>query len=74
MNIIFGDAIKQIPDSYIILELDTFHLLPTNKKIKAYCVLEQLNHDEFVKLEQQKFLHARLLEQYRQKNSSIIFK
>ena len=68
MNIIFGDAIQQLPESYIVLELDTLRLMPQDKKIKTYCAIEQLPMGEFVNLEKNKFFHIRLLEQYRQKN------
>ena len=68
MNIIFGDAVEQLPKGYIVLELDTVRLMPHDKKIKTYCAIEKLTMEEFVNLEKNKFFHVRLLEQYRQQN------
>ena len=68
MNIIFGDAVNQIPDSYIVLELDTVKVMPQDKKIKTYCVIETVPMEEFMNLDKQKDFHAKLLTDYRQKN------
>jgi adenylate cyclase len=68
MNIIFGDAINKIPDSYVVLELDTIKVMPQDKKIKTFCVIEKVSMEEFMNLEKQKAFHAKLLEDYRQKN------
>lgn len=68
MNIIFGDAVKQIPESYIILELDTVKVMPQDKKTKTYCIIEKASLEDFMNLEKNKFFHVRLLEQYRQQN------
>ena len=68
MNIIFGDAVTQIPDSYIKLELDTIKIMPQDKKIKTFCVIETVPMEEFLSLDKQKVFHAKLLEDYKQKN------
>jgi len=39
MHIIFGDAIKEIPNSFTILELDTFRRISENEIVTAYCVV-----------------------------------
>ena len=54
MNIIFGDAVTQIPDSYIKLELDTIKVMPQDRKIKTFCVIETVPMEEFLSLDKQK--------------------
>ena len=39
MNIIFGDAIKELPDNLIVLELDTFRTPDSARTETAYCVI-----------------------------------
>jgi len=63
MNIIFGDAIKEIPDSFTILELDTFRA-PDNQLQTAYCVVETIPLSEFATLEDYKKIHADLVKYY----------
>jgi hypothetical protein len=64
MNIIFGDAIHNVPDSYTILELDTFRLADGSQST-AYCVVEKIPLADFDKLEAYKKVHADLLTNYR---------
>lgn len=64
MNIIFGDAVNTIPNSYTVLELDTFRL-PDNTTSVAYCVVEKIPLTEFDKLEAYRKVHADLLVNYR---------
>jgi hypothetical protein len=66
MHIIFGDAINEIPDSFTILELDTFKLNDTEVKT-AYCVVEKIPLVEFTTLQSYKNLHADLIRYYREK-------
>ena len=68
MNIIFGDAVTQIPDSYIVLELDTIKVMPQDKKVKTFCIVEKVPVEEFVNLEKNKVFHAKMLEDYKQRN------
>ena len=68
MNIIFGDAIERVADTHTVLELDTFKLLPSEKLVKSYCVIDNLPLAEFPQLEANKKIHHQLMEQYRQKN------
>ena len=68
MNIIFGDAIEQVANTHTVLELDTFKLLPSEKLVKSYCVIDNLPLAEFPQLEANKKIHHQLMEQYRQKN------
>ena len=65
MNIIFGDAIKEIPDSFTILELDTFRA-PNNVLQTAYCVVETIPLSEFATLEDYKKIHVDLMKYYRE--------
>ena len=64
MNIIFGDAVNTIPNSYTVLELDTFRL-PDDTTSVAYCVVEKIPLTEFDKLEAYRKVHADLLINYR---------
>ena len=47
MHIIFGDAVKEIPDRFTVLELDTFRFKDQNKVATAYCVVEKIPLAEF---------------------------
>jgi adenylate cyclase len=67
MNIIFGDSIKQIPDSFTVLELDTFRMVSDGRTDTAYCVIEKIALADFDKLEAYKKVHADLLENYRRR-------
>ena len=51
MNIIFGDAVTEIPDSDTVLELDTFRLVSEGTVKTAYCVIEKLPLQEFANLD-----------------------
>jgi hypothetical protein len=65
MNIIFGDSINEIPDSFTVLELDTFRLVSEGRTATAYCVIEKIPLADFDKLEAYKKVHADLVENYR---------
>jgi hypothetical protein len=67
MNIIFGDSINQIPDSFTVLELDTFHMVSEGRTATAYCVIEKIPVVDFDKLEAYKKVHSDLLENYRRR-------
>ena len=64
MNIIFGDAIAHVPNSYTVLELDTFRR-PNGTMSVAYCVVEKIALTDFDKLEAYRKVHADLLVNYR---------
>jgi hypothetical protein len=66
MHIIFGDAIKEIPNSFTVLELDTFYLTNEQKTVSAYCVVEKIPLSEFNVLEANKKLHENLIKYYQQ--------
>ena len=64
MNIIFGESINAIPNSYTVLELDTFRLEDGSQSV-AYCVVEKIPLVDFTKLEAYQKVHADLLTNYR---------
>jgi hypothetical protein len=66
MNIIFGDAVKELPDNLIVLELDTFRTPDSARTETAYCVIEQLSVDEFATLQMHKKLHHDLMRYFQQ--------
>jgi len=66
MHIIFGDAVKEIPDSFTVLELDTFNLIDKNRTVTAYCVVEKIPLVEFPLLAANKELHSNLIRYYQQ--------
>lgn len=63
MHIIFGDAVKEIPDSYTVLELDTIDTNGT--RVTAYCVVEKIPLQEFPLIDAHIKLHADVIENYR---------
>ena len=66
MHIIFGDAIKEIPNSYTVLELDT---IKTNDTlVTAYCVVEKIPLNEFPLIDAHIKLHADVIENYRKQH------
>ena len=67
MHIIFGAAIKEIPDSFTILELDTFRSASENEIVTAYCVVEKIPLTEFTMLDAHKKIHADLMQYYKQR-------
>jgi hypothetical protein len=68
MHIIFGDAVKEIPDSYTVLELDTFDLKTENKTVTAYCVVEKIPLSEFSTAAANKELHSNLIKYYQKQH------
>jgi hypothetical protein len=67
MNIIFGDAVKEIPDSFTILELDTFRTIENSKETTVYCVVEKIPATEFATLDAYKKIHADVIQYYKQR-------
>lgn len=65
MNIIFGDSIKDIPDSFTVLELDSFKY--PDRVDTAYCIIEKLPLEEMATLDAYKKIHADLIKFYKQK-------
>ena len=67
MHIIFGSTIKEIPNSFTVLELDTFRMVKENRTDTAYCVVEKIPLTEFTMLDAYKKIHADLVRYYRQR-------
>lgn len=65
MNIIFGDAVKNVPDSYTVLELDTFKLINAGQTFTAWCVIDSISLEDFPVLDRYRDLHKNLLDSYR---------
>jgi hypothetical protein len=68
MYIVFGDQVKAIADSFTLLELDTFKLMPDQRLVPTWCVLEKVALEDFPILESRKKIHSDLIEQYRKQN------
>ena len=68
MNIIFGDTVEQVSSTHTVLELDTFKLMPSERLVTSYCVIDNLPLAEFPKLETNKHIHQQLVEQYKKQN------
>ena len=67
MNIIFGEAVKEIPDSFTVLELDTIQQNPETAPVTFYCVLEKIPLQEFALIEAHKAVHADIIRYYKQR-------
>lgn len=66
MHIIFGDAINTLPDSFTVLELDTFRSGDTQQT--AWCVVENIPLASFPLLDSYKQVHSDLMQAYRDRN------
>ena len=67
MHIIFGSTVQEIPNSFTVLELDTFRMVKENRTDTAYCVVEKIPLTEFAMLDAYKKIHADLVQYYRQR-------
>jgi len=63
MHIIFGEAVREIPDSYTVLELDTIDTNGT--RVTAYCVVEKIPVFEADQLTTLKQLHHDMITYYK---------
>lgn len=69
MNIIIdSDQVEQFKQNYTVLELDTIRLLPENKTITAYCVVEQIPLSDLPQVESKRNLHENLMINYRKRD------
>ena len=68
MNIIFGNAIDDIPNSFTKLELDTVEIEGTGVRQKAWAVIENIPLNEFSTLVDYQLAHENLLIEYRDRN------
>jgi adenylate cyclase len=67
MHIIFGSTAQEIPNSFTVLELDTFRMVKENRTDTAYCVVEKIPLTELATLDAYKKIHADLVQYYRQR-------
>lgn len=69
MNIIFGkENIASVDTKYIVLELDTIRILPMDKEITAYCLVEHIAVNDLPRVQEMKNLHTNLMENYKKKD------
>jgi hypothetical protein len=67
MNIIFGDSIESIPDSFTILPLDSFRVQDSATPVTAWAVIEKIPLSELATSADNAKIHNELLTFYRQK-------
>lgn len=68
MNIIIGrENLQGLDQKHIVLELDTFHVLPQDRDVAAYCVVENIPIPELAQVDAMKSLHENLLARYRER-------
>jgi hypothetical protein len=67
MNIIRGQQRHLVPDSYTVLELDTFQTA-TGDRETAYCVIENIPLQDFPVLDAFVKVHHDLMKAYRGRN------
>lgn len=67
MNIIYGNRRHLVPDSYTVLELDTFQT-PAGNRETAYCVIENIALQDFPVLDAYIKVHHDLMQAYRDRN------
>jgi hypothetical protein len=69
VNIIIDPAqIDDYREKYTVLELDTIRIIPGNKQVTAYCVVESIPILELPLTESKINLHHNLLKEYRNRN------
>jgi hypothetical protein len=68
MNIIFGDSVALLPNSFTVLELDTFRDLSTGQKYTAWCVVENIPLQDFPVLDSLVKVHHDLMRCYQERN------
>lgn len=69
MNIILGtDYLEDVRDKYVVLELDTFRMMPENRCVTAYGLVENLNIVSLHRTDEFKKLHHDLMKNYRLRN------
>jgi len=71
MNIIIGKQnLNGVDSKHIVLELDTFHVLPQGENVEAYCVVENIPIQQLTQVESMRELHTNLIERYREREWS----
>jgi hypothetical protein len=65
MNIIFGDSMSGMPDSYTVLPLDTFRVKDSDEPVVAWAVIDKIPLGEFATAADNKKIHDDLMQFYR---------
>jgi hypothetical protein len=68
MNIIFGDTVKQVPDRFTVLELDTIRRPPDMLPVTAYCLIEKISLQDFPLVESHKQLHSDVIANFKKRH------
>jgi hypothetical protein len=69
MNIIIEDEqVEELRKKYTVLELDTLRILPENKLVTAYCIVENIPIPDLPQVESKRKLHQNLIKNYRKKD------
>lgn len=69
MNIIFNtEDLDNIKNNNILFELDTFYFPKLNQTRTAYCVIENLKINDFVKILHIQQTHCELMDAYKNKH------
>lgn len=68
MNIIFGDSLSGLPDSYTVLGLDTFRTKDSDVAVTAWAVIDKIPLNEFATAADNKKIHSEMMEFYRQRH------
>jgi hypothetical protein len=69
MNIIIEpEKLPELQAKYTVLELDTIRILPENKMVTAYCVIENIPIPDLPRVENMKNLHENLIVNYRKRD------
>lgn len=71
MNIIFGDQVKNLPNSYTVLELDTLRMMPSMQVVPVWCVIETVSLENIHRWDSDRKLHQDLIAQYKVRNWSF---
>lgn len=67
MNIIFGEAVKHVPDRFTVLELDTFYIPEVDQSIQTWAVVEKIPLAEFSTAAAYRTVHEDLIKFYKQR-------
>lgn len=67
MNIIFGDSVSGMPDSYTVLALDTFRVKDSTEPVVAWAVIDKIPLGEFATAADNKKIHNEMMDFYRQR-------
>jgi len=73
MNIIFGDSVSGMPDSYTVLPLDTFRVKDSDEPVVAWAVIDKIPLGEFATAADNKKIHDDLMQFYRDRQWNTFY-